>query len=313
MCTYATIHTELTGSAKGPGQAWFRLTDATVYFDHPVHAMAEHTLNIDLAAPSHGPSARVALELTAASARDLVAAIQAALDSAPAGADRLTRVGRMRAVYAESINPDDPLKGLVVGERPDPEPPEGWTRVAVRAASLNHHDLWTLRGVGIKAEQLPMILGCDAAGVDESTGDEVVVHAVINTEGWTGDDTVDPGRTLLSEKHQGSLAEYVIVPKRNVRAQAGRPVLRRGGLPVDGVAHRLPDAVREVRAAAGADRARAGRVAAASPPRASRWRARPATGSTPPPAPRRSRRRRSSSARTRRSRPAPGCPSGSTR
>jgi NADPH:quinone reductase-like Zn-dependent oxidoreductase len=122
----------------------------------------------------------------------------------------------MRAAYAESINPDDPLKGLVIGERPDPEPPEGWTRVAVRAASLNHHDLWTLRGVGIKEEQLPMILGCDAAGIDESTGDEVVVHAVINTPGWTGDDTTDPGRTLLSEKHQGSLAEYVIVPKRNV-------------------------------------------------------------------------------------------------
>ncbi|MEO9139950.1 MAG: zinc-binding dehydrogenase [Jatrophihabitans sp.] len=122
----------------------------------------------------------------------------------------------MRAAYAESINPDDPLAGLVVGERPDPEPPEGWTRVAVKAASLNHHDLWTLRGVGIKADRLPMILGCDAAGIDESTGDEVVVHAVINTEGWTGDDTTDPGRTLLSEKHQGSLAEYVIVPKRNV-------------------------------------------------------------------------------------------------
>jgi NADPH:quinone reductase-like Zn-dependent oxidoreductase len=61
-----------------------------------------------------------------------------------------------------------------------------------------------------------MILGCDAAGIDESTGEEVVVHAVINTPGWTGDDTTDPGRTLLSEKHQGSLAEYVIVPKRNV-------------------------------------------------------------------------------------------------
>jgi NADPH:quinone reductase-like Zn-dependent oxidoreductase len=122
----------------------------------------------------------------------------------------------MRAVYAESINPDDPLTGLVVGERPDPEPAEGWTRVRVTAASLNHHDLWTLRGVGIKAEQLPMILGCDAAGIDEATGDEVVVHAVINTPGWTGDDTVDPGRTLLSEKHQGSLAEYVVVPKRNV-------------------------------------------------------------------------------------------------
>jgi NADPH:quinone reductase-like Zn-dependent oxidoreductase len=122
----------------------------------------------------------------------------------------------MRAVYCTSFNPDDPLAGLVVGERPDPEPPDGWTRVRVTAASLNHHDLWTLRGVGIKEEQLPMILGCDAAGIDESTGDEVVVHAVINTPGWTGDDTVDPGRTLLSEQHQGSLAEYVIVPKRNV-------------------------------------------------------------------------------------------------
>jgi NADPH:quinone reductase-like Zn-dependent oxidoreductase len=122
----------------------------------------------------------------------------------------------MRAVYAEAFNPDDPLQGLVVGERPDPEPPQGWTRVRVRAASLNHHDLWTLRGVGIKAEQLPMILGCDAAGIDESTGAEVVVHAVINTPGWTGDDTVDPGRTLLSEKHQGSLADYVVVPNRNV-------------------------------------------------------------------------------------------------
>jgi len=122
----------------------------------------------------------------------------------------------MRAVFAESINPDDPLKGLVVGERPDPEPGDGWTRVAVKAASLNHHDLWTLKGVGIKAEALPMILGCDAAGIDESTGEQVVVHSVVNTPGWEGDDTLDPGRSLLSEKHQGSLAEYVIVPKRNL-------------------------------------------------------------------------------------------------
>jgi NADPH:quinone reductase-like Zn-dependent oxidoreductase len=86
----------------------------------------------------------------------------------------------------------------------------------VRAASLNHHDLWTLRGVGIKSEQLPMILGCDAAGIDEATGEEVVVHSVINAEGWSGDETLDPRRSLLSERHQGSLAEYVIVPKHNV-------------------------------------------------------------------------------------------------
>ncbi|HLH66651.1 MAG TPA: DUF6295 family protein [Solirubrobacteraceae bacterium] len=84
MCTYATIKTEIDGSAKGPEGAWFHVTDATVYFDHPVHAMAEHTLNIDLAAPDRGPAARVAVELTAASARELVAAIQAALASAPA-------------------------------------------------------------------------------------------------------------------------------------------------------------------------------------------------------------------------------------
>jgi len=86
MCTYATVKTELHGSAKGPGgtgSKWFHITDGTVYFDHPVHAMAEHTLNIDFADPSKGPAARVAVELTAQSARDLVEAIQAALASAP--------------------------------------------------------------------------------------------------------------------------------------------------------------------------------------------------------------------------------------
>jgi hypothetical protein len=83
MCTYATIQTALEGSAKGPEGRWLRVTDGTVYFDHPVHALAEHTLNIDFADPSKGPSARVAVELTAASARELVSAIEAALASAP--------------------------------------------------------------------------------------------------------------------------------------------------------------------------------------------------------------------------------------
>ncbi len=84
MCTYATVNTELQGSAKGPEGRWFRLTNGTVYFDHPVHALAEHTLNIDFADPSKGPAARVAVELTAESARELVTAIEAALASAPA-------------------------------------------------------------------------------------------------------------------------------------------------------------------------------------------------------------------------------------
>ena len=83
MCTYATVTTEVDGSAKGPNGRWFHVTDATVYFDHPVHAMADHTLNIDLADPTKGPGARVALELTAASARELVTAIEAALAAVP--------------------------------------------------------------------------------------------------------------------------------------------------------------------------------------------------------------------------------------
>jgi hypothetical protein len=84
MCTYLTEKIELAGSGKGAA-GWFRLSDATVYFDHPVHAPAGHTLNIDFLNPSQGPSARVAVELTADSARALVGAINAALDSAPPG------------------------------------------------------------------------------------------------------------------------------------------------------------------------------------------------------------------------------------
>jgi hypothetical protein len=84
MCTYLTVTLPVEGSAKGPNGAWFRVTDASVYFDHPVHALAEHTLNIDVTAPAEGPGARVALELTAQAARELAAAIQHALDSAPA-------------------------------------------------------------------------------------------------------------------------------------------------------------------------------------------------------------------------------------
>jgi NADPH:quinone reductase-like Zn-dependent oxidoreductase len=121
----------------------------------------------------------------------------------------------MLAVYASSISRDDPLGGLEVGDRPDPEPAEGWTTVAVKAASLNHHDLWSLRGVGLPEDRLPMILGCDAAGLDEE-GNEVVVHSVISSPDWRGDETLDPKRSLLSERYQGTFAERVAVPKRNV-------------------------------------------------------------------------------------------------
>jgi NADPH:quinone reductase-like Zn-dependent oxidoreductase len=118
------------------------------------------------------------------------------------------------AVTATSFSDTDPLAGLTVGDVAEPEAPDGWARVRVRAAALNHHDLWSLRGVGLRPEQLPMVLGCDAAGVTDD-GTEVVVHAVIGDPAY-GDETLDPGRTLLSEKHSGTFAEYVAVPRRNL-------------------------------------------------------------------------------------------------
>ena len=121
----------------------------------------------------------------------------------------------MFAVYAARVDADDPLSGLELGELAEPERREGWATVSVRAASLNHHDLWSLRGVGLSAEQLPMILGCDAAGIDEA-GNEVVVHSVIGDGDWRGDETLDPRRTMLSERYPGAFAERVAVPARNL-------------------------------------------------------------------------------------------------
>src|SRR5256884_9725153 len=88
------------------------------------------------------------------------------------------RVWGMFAATAVRIDADDPLSGLELGEHPEPACPDGWTTVTVKAAALNHHDVWTLRGVGISSDRLPIVLGCDAAGLDED-GNEVVVHAVI--------------------------------------------------------------------------------------------------------------------------------------
>jgi NADPH:quinone reductase-like Zn-dependent oxidoreductase len=122
----------------------------------------------------------------------------------------------MLAAFVSSTSTDDPLSVLEVGDRPAPEARDGWVVVDVKAASLNHHDLFSLRGVGLPAERMPMTLGCDAAGTDPD-GNEVLVHAVITgTPGWSGDETLDPKRSLLSELHQGTLAEQVLVPAANV-------------------------------------------------------------------------------------------------
>jgi NADPH:quinone reductase-like Zn-dependent oxidoreductase len=121
----------------------------------------------------------------------------------------------MLAATAVSQSATDPLSGLAVGERPDPSVPDGWTTVRLRTAALNHHDVWSLRGVGLPADRLPMVLGCDGAGID-ADGNEVLVHAVVASPGWAGDETLDPRRSLLSEVHDGTLAEVVAVPARNL-------------------------------------------------------------------------------------------------
>src|ERR687889_1375195 len=121
----------------------------------------------------------------------------------------------MLAAFVSTPAPKDALSVLEVAERPEPEVPDGWTTVQVKAVSLNHHDLFSLRGVGLPQERMPMILGTDAAGLDED-GNEVVVHGVVATPDWVGDETLDPKRTLFSELYQGTMAERVAVPRRNV-------------------------------------------------------------------------------------------------
>ena len=122
----------------------------------------------------------------------------------------------MFAAHAARSSALDPLTALEVSDvEPGPTPAD-WVEVEVRAAALNQHDLWSLRGVGLPAELLPMVLGCDAAGVT-ADGREVIVHAVITDPDFHGDDsTFDPKRSLLSERYPGTLAERVRVPAANL-------------------------------------------------------------------------------------------------
>ncbi len=122
----------------------------------------------------------------------------------------------MLAAYADSFHPDQPLDGLVVGQRPDPDVPDGWELVTVRAAGLNHHDLWTLRGVGLAEDKLPMILGGAAAGVTED-GREVICHGVVAGPDGRGDQSdPDVSFSLFSEHHPGTHAERLAVPTVNL-------------------------------------------------------------------------------------------------
>lgn len=130
----------------------------------------------------------------------------------------------MLAAYAARTDAENPLSALEVGEIEPGETPADWVTVRMRASSLNHHDIWSLRGVGLPADRLPMILGCDGVGETED-GRIVVLHAVIPSAGWTGDETLDPKRSLLSERYPGTLAEQVRVPASNLVALPdGMPV-----------------------------------------------------------------------------------------
>ncbi len=122
----------------------------------------------------------------------------------------------MLAVYASGVNLADPLSCLQIGDLAEAPVPEDWVTVTVRAASLNHHDVFSLMGIAMSADRVPMVLGSDAAGVTDD-GREVIVHAVVgDVSDSHGDETLDPRRSLLSEVYPGALAERVRVPARNL-------------------------------------------------------------------------------------------------
>lgn len=132
----------------------------------------------------------------------------------------------MKAAYAHTTDSDDPLSALAVGDMPEPEPRPYWSTIAVKAVTVNHHDLWSLKGVGLSEAQCPMILGTDAAGVLEEdipgkgglkAGAEVVPYTFVGTDGAG----VAPGerRSILSERYPGTMAERVAVPSANVFAK----------------------------------------------------------------------------------------------
>ena len=101
-------------------------------------------------------------------------------------------------------------------EIPEPTPADGWEVIEVRAAALNHHDVWTLRGVGVTEDSLPVVLGTDAAGVT-ADGREVIVHAVLAVARPGEDESLAADFHVLSERGvQGTLAQRLAVPSRNL-------------------------------------------------------------------------------------------------
>jgi hypothetical protein len=167
----------------------------------------------------------------------------------------------MFAVYATHAAPDDPLSALKLGERPDPDVPDGWVRVKVSHASLNRHDLFTLHGMSGHPEGItyPIILGNDAAGtLDDDT--PVVIYPMMGSDDWRGDETLDPWWHIPSEFVPGTFADYAVVPRRNAIPPAREPVAPSCIGPWHGLADRLPRALYEVGTPGRRDGAGPGRV-----------------------------------------------------
>lgn len=122
----------------------------------------------------------------------------------------------MFAVYASHADDDAPLDALVVGERPEPVIADGSVRVNLTHASLNRHDVFTLRGITAQPQPIPypMILGNDGAGTLDD-GTPVVIYPLVGTGDWRGDETRDPAWHVLSELVPGTMADQVAVPRRN--------------------------------------------------------------------------------------------------
>lgn len=121
----------------------------------------------------------------------------------------------MRRAVATAISAD-PASVVEVVQTAVPEPAPGFARVAVRAAALNQHDLWSIKGVGTTAEHFPLGLCSDVAGVTDD-GREVIVHPLVSpSPSGPGGELLDPRRTMLAEATTGGAAEWVLVPERNL-------------------------------------------------------------------------------------------------
>ena len=123
----------------------------------------------------------------------------------------------MKAAVANGINETDPLSMLELRDDwPDPIAPADHVVVRVATTSINMHDLWSMRGVGVRADDFPMVLGCDIAGWDEDGNEVIVSGSFGNPDLGHGDESLDPGRALVSERFPGAFAECTIVPRRNL-------------------------------------------------------------------------------------------------